>query len=86
MPFPSLSNLFGVSPVKPLQHHMQSVQTCISHLPAFFDAVITQDWEEARKQQQLYRKRSILFVDDLPVTATMKVKKEELKKRYVAGR
>lgn len=51
MPFPSLSNLFGVSPVKPLQHHMQSVQTCISHLPAFFDAVIIQDWDEARRQQ-----------------------------------
>jgi fatty-acyl-CoA synthase len=30
--------------------------------------------------------KTILFVDDLPVTATMKVKKEELKKRYVAGR
>jgi uncharacterized protein len=51
MPFPNFSNLFGVSPVKPLQQHMQSVQTCISHLPTFFDAVIIQDWDEARKQQ-----------------------------------
>lgn len=51
MAFTTISNMFGTSPVKPLQQHMDSVQTCISQLAPFFDAVIARDWDEARKQQ-----------------------------------
>jgi hypothetical protein len=52
MAFTTISNMFGASPVRPLQKHMDSVQTCISQLTPFIDAVLAQDWEEARKQQR----------------------------------
>ena len=51
MAFTTISNMFGTSPVKPLQKHMKSVQTCISQLAPFFDAVLSENWDEARKQQ-----------------------------------
>lgn len=51
MAFTTISNMFGSSPVRPLQQHMDSVQTCISQLAPFFDAVLAGDWEEARRQQ-----------------------------------
>jgi len=49
--FTTISNMFGASPIRPLQKHMESVQTCISQLMPFFDAVLAGDWDEARKQQ-----------------------------------
>lgn len=51
MAFTTISNMFGTSPVRPLQKHMESVQVCISQLVPFFDAVLAEDWDEARKQQ-----------------------------------
>ncbi len=51
MAFTTISNMFGASPVRPLQKHMESVQTCITQLMPFFDAVLAGNWEEARKQQ-----------------------------------
>jgi predicted phosphate transport protein (TIGR00153 family) len=51
MAFTTISNMFGASPVSPLQKHMESVQACITQLVPFFDAVIAKDWDEARKQQ-----------------------------------
>jgi len=51
MAFTTISNMFGTSPVRPLQKHMKSVQVCISQLIPFFDAVLAGDWDEARKQQ-----------------------------------
>ncbi len=47
----TISSLFGSSPVKPLQTHMDRVQTCIMELIPFFEAVFEEDWGEARKQQ-----------------------------------
>lgn len=41
------TNMFGTSPVSPLQQHMHKVQDCVAELPAFFDAVVSQDWEQA---------------------------------------
>lgn len=52
MAFTTISNMFGASPFSPLQKHMESVQTCISQLNPFFDAVLVQDWDEVKKQQQ----------------------------------
>lgn len=52
----TISSLFGSSPVKPLQTHMASVQACIVELVPFFEAVLAQDWKEARKQQKLIAK------------------------------
>jgi len=43
----SISNLFGKSPIKPLQEHMALVVTCASHLEPFFEAVIANKWSEA---------------------------------------
>lgn len=51
MAFTTISSMFGNSPVRPLQKHMQSVQVCISQLMPFFTAVLAEDWDEARKQQ-----------------------------------
>ena len=48
----TISSLFGSSPVKPLQTHMDSVQECIVELVPIFKAVIAEDWKEARTQQK----------------------------------
>lgn len=47
----TISSLFGSSPVKPLQTHMDRVQACIMELIPFFNAVFEEDWAEARKQR-----------------------------------
>jgi uncharacterized protein len=44
-------DLFGRSPVRPLQTHMDKVQVCVAELPAFFDAVCAGDWERAEVLQ-----------------------------------
>ena len=41
------SNIFGSSPVRPLQKHMAKVSECVALLPAYFDAVLAQNWSEA---------------------------------------
>jgi len=51
------ANIFGVSPVRPLQLHMAEVTACVSELTAYFDAVINEDWKEARV---IYKKISKL--------------------------
>lgn len=51
MPQSTISSLFGTSPIKPLQGHMQVVQVCVQQLIPFFDAVLADDWDEARRQQ-----------------------------------
>ena len=52
MAFTTISNLFGASPFKPLQQHMERVQECTAQLAPFFDAVLKQDWQEVKTQQQ----------------------------------
>lgn len=47
----TITSLFSKSPVKPLQHHMASVQECISQVVPFFDAILEEDWIAARKIQ-----------------------------------
>ena len=48
----TISSLFGASPVRPLQQHMESVQECISELIPFFKAALKEDWTEAKKVQK----------------------------------
>ena len=48
----TISSLFGTSPVRPLQTHMASVQECIDELIPFFEAVLKEDWPEAKAQQK----------------------------------
>lgn len=47
-----ISNLFGTSPVRPLQTHMASVQECIAGLIPFFEEVLDGNWADAKKQQK----------------------------------
>jgi len=42
-----ISDLFGKSPIKPLQEHMSLVVKCSSQLTPFFDAAIANQWEQA---------------------------------------
>jgi len=42
-----ISDLFGKSPIKPLQEHMSLVVKCSSQLEAFFQAAIDSKWEQA---------------------------------------
>lgn len=51
MALTTISSLFGSSPVKPLQKHMDSVQNCITQLIPFFDAVLADDWDTAGRYQ-----------------------------------
>ena len=50
--FNSIGELFGRSPIKPLQQHMQAVQECVEDLIPFFDTVIAEDWNQAIVHQQ----------------------------------
>jgi predicted phosphate transport protein (TIGR00153 family) len=47
-----LSNLFGRSPVSPLQQHMAKVQACLEVLHPFFVAVFSGDWDSATKNRK----------------------------------
>lgn len=47
-----LGNLFGKSPIKPIQEHMAVAHQAVEHLSAFFDAVKANDWEAAANVQQ----------------------------------
>jgi hypothetical protein len=44
--------MFGHSPIKPLQEHMQSVVECAQTMLPFFEAVIVDDWEQTKKHYQ----------------------------------
>lgn len=52
MPFANLSNLFGRSPIKPLQEHMVLAVKAATELVGFFEAVTGNEWERAREIQQ----------------------------------
>lgn len=41
--FNPIANLFGTSPVRPLQQHMAKVVECVSQLESLFDAVLADD-------------------------------------------
>jgi len=43
------SNIFGASPVRPLQLHMAKVTECVAKLLPYFDAVLKQDWDSANE-------------------------------------
>ena len=47
MAFTTISNMFGSSPVRPLQKHMEKVQVCVTELGPFFDAVLSENWDAA---------------------------------------
>lgn len=52
MPFANLSNLFGRSPIKPMQEHMALAIKAAGQLIGFFEAVTAGDWLRAAEIQQ----------------------------------
>lgn len=46
------SNLFGRSPIKPMQEHMAVAVRATAELIPFFQAVVADDWEAAAKVQE----------------------------------
>ncbi|GMG87872.1 TIGR00153 family protein [Biformimicrobium ophioploci] len=52
MPLSNIANLFGRSPIKPIEEHMALVHKASEQLADFFAAVIDDDWDKAAKIQQ----------------------------------
>ena len=47
-----MSGIFGNSPIKPMQMHMEKVHECVSILVPYFEAVVAEDWKKVEKKQQ----------------------------------
>lgn len=47
-----ISGLFGKSPIKPMEQHMEKAYACAAELREFFEAVLAQDWTRAAASQQ----------------------------------
>lgn len=43
----SIFNMFGPSPIRPIEQHMLKVNQCAKQLHPFFEAVLLQDWQIA---------------------------------------
>ncbi|MCC5015654.1 MULTISPECIES: TIGR00153 family protein [Legionella] len=43
----SIFNMFGPSPIRPIEQHMRKTHQCAKQLYPFFEAVLQQDWETA---------------------------------------
>jgi len=52
MPTTPFLNMFGRSPIRPLEAHMLKVHLCVKELEPFFEAVLSQKWPEAARIQQ----------------------------------
>ena len=48
----TLSNMFGKSPITPIQKHMETAHSASILLKKFFKAVLKEDWAEAKEQQK----------------------------------
>ena len=44
----SIFNMFGPSPIKPIEQHMFKVEQCARQLYPFFEAVLAQEWDSAK--------------------------------------
>jgi predicted phosphate transport protein (TIGR00153 family) len=45
-------NMFGHSPIKPLQSHMEKAYACVALLAPFLESMIEQDWDRSSELQQ----------------------------------
>lgn len=48
----NIFNLFGPSPIKPIEQHMRQVYECAKQLIPFFEAVLIQNWQQAESVKQ----------------------------------
>ena len=47
----SIGKMFGRSPLRPLQKHMEKVCECVTTLTPFFEAAVAGEWDKARELQ-----------------------------------
>lgn len=47
----SIFNMFGPSPIRPIEQHMRKVHQCAKQLYPFFEAVLKKDWVIAKNNQ-----------------------------------
>ena len=52
MPTTPFLNMFGRSPIRPLEAHMSKVHACVKELGPFFEAVLAQKWSDVELLQQ----------------------------------
>ncbi len=52
MPTSPILNMFGRSPIRPLEAHMAKVHACVKELGPFFDAVLVENWVQAELIQK----------------------------------
>jgi len=52
MPTTPFLNMFGPSPIRPLEEHMAKVHACVKMLELFFTAVFAEDWSKAETLQR----------------------------------
>lgn len=52
MPTTPFLNMFGRSPIRPLEEHMAKVHACVKGLVPFFQFVLAQDWAQAESHQR----------------------------------
>jgi predicted phosphate transport protein (TIGR00153 family) len=52
MPTTPFLDMFGRSPIRPLEEHMAKVHACVKQLGPFFDAVCAQNWVEVEALQK----------------------------------
>ena len=52
MPTTPFLNMFGRSPIRPLEEHMAKVHVCVKELEPFFIAVFAQDWLKVETLQR----------------------------------
>ncbi len=48
----NIFNVFGPSPIRPIEQHMHKAYTCAKQLDPLLDAVLAQDWKEAAVHHQ----------------------------------
>lgn len=46
------SNLFGKSPIQPIQEHMRTAHRCAEQLTPYFEAVLENNWDKAKATQK----------------------------------
>lgn len=51
-PLTPVLQMFGQSPIRPLQTHMEKAYACVEMLQPFFHAVLNNDWDKAQDLQQ----------------------------------
>jgi uncharacterized protein len=48
----SIFNMFGPSPIRPIEQHMRKVHQCAKQLYPFFEAVLEKDWTNASRVKE----------------------------------